>query len=87
MNHKIGRVDHLNSAMVFWHEFGDLFECLFVFRNIEPRKDKDLVGLQPVDIGPIVLVRLLYIVFKFLHMIEMREKNTFESICNIRGKL
>ena len=70
MNHKIGRVDHLNSAMVFWHEFGDLFKCLFVFRNIEPRKDKDLVGLQPVDIGPIVLVRLLYVVFKFLYILN-----------------
>lgn len=21
MNHKIGRVDHLNSTMIFWHEF------------------------------------------------------------------
>ena len=54
---EVNSVNHLYSVFVVRHQFDDLLICLLVFRDVELRKNQNLIGLQPIDVSPTVLVR------------------------------
>ena len=68
---QICRIGHFNAAAVFRHPALYLPECLLVLWYAEGRKDKDFVGLEPVDIGPAVFREVLDIEIEFVYHLEV----------------
>ena len=68
---KVGGIGHFYAIPVMRHPALYLVEGLFIFGNAEGGKDKYLVGLEPVNVGPAVLGEMIDIVVEFVNLLEM----------------